>query len=496
MQTESRFPNTMIWVGFAMILVGHSLGIILKHVRRSRLGARAPAVPSHIPLGFGVALQIVKNLRTNTVLEWTRETLNVPGRTVEVPMPGTNMIMTDDVENIRAVIATQFDCFGKGDTYHKIWSSLMRDSILTTDGHAWQTTKIRPTDYAVTDWHTQNLVRILSDGSPHGTLDLFNRFAIDVVSDIFYGTSTSTLLTNDQSLRDAIQRHKDVNTWRLLFGKLGARIPPDRRACDVIDKYLNSVIGTFSPENSSSQDERDRKARTLLGTLSGEGVSRKVLKDQLVAVLVGGRYRIQWLLHSHGYSMNWSDIRMLWKNYAPRSPQRPSDPPTPTQLEEMQLLNGVVKETLRIHTSVGINSRTALKDTTLPTGGGPPGKSPVAVLRGTPIIMGFDSVHHRTDLFGADASIYNPHRWDRNWKPNTWTYLPFNRGMRPCLGKSLSLMEVKFVLCRLLQGFSTIDLMEKSGANWVPATDKTPPLQTKMAFNTKPAEIVWLRFCR
>jgi hypothetical protein len=70
----------------------------------------------------------------------------------------------------------------------------------------------------VTERHAQNLVQVFADGKPHDTLDQLNRFAIDVVSDIFYGTSTNTLVTNDQSLRDAIQRHKIVNQWRLLFG--------------------------------------------------------------------------------------------------------------------------------------------------------------------------------------------------------------------------------------------------------------------------------------
>jgi hypothetical protein len=50
---------------------------------------------------------MVKNVRNNTALEWTRKTLNIPGRTVEVFMLGNNMIMTDDIDNIRAIMATQ-----------------------------------------------------------------------------------------------------------------------------------------------------------------------------------------------------------------------------------------------------------------------------------------------------------------------------------------------------------------------------------------------------
>lgn len=82
----------------------------------------------------------------------------------------------------------------------------------------YQVAKIRPTDYTITDRHAQRLIEILSDGKQHDMLDELNRFAIDAVSDIFYGTSTYTLGSSDQSLRDSIQRQKDVNTWRLAFG--------------------------------------------------------------------------------------------------------------------------------------------------------------------------------------------------------------------------------------------------------------------------------------
>jgi hypothetical protein len=100
-----------------------------KASKLSRLGARAPAVPSRLPLGtrqptvihlpevpgilmccgigFGVSLQLIRRLRTNSVLEWNQKILNVPGRTVEIHMVGVSMIMTDNVENIRAIMSTQ-----------------------------------------------------------------------------------------------------------------------------------------------------------------------------------------------------------------------------------------------------------------------------------------------------------------------------------------------------------------------------------------------------
>lgn len=378
----------------------------------------------------------------------------------------------------------------------------MRNSILTTDGEAWQANrdhlvahvaKIRPTDYAVTEKHTQRLVRVLSDGQPHDTLDLLNRFAIDVVSDIFYGTSTDTLLSNDQSLRDAIQQHKNRNTWRNILSGVGAMLPPDSKAYETIDSYLENVVRNFSPEDSDSSEERERKAQSLLGVLSTQGLPKSVLKDAIISVIVGGRDSVAIIITWALYELvRHPDLQRELRAEISRALE--SRAPGAAQLESLELLNSVVLETMRLHTSVGVNTRTALKDTSLPTGGGPAGTSPVGILAGTTVIMGLDSVHRRTDLYGPDANEYNPHRWD-NRKPDTWSYFPFNRGPRSCLGKSMATMEVKFTLCRILQAFGSIELVEKVGGDVVPVDVRNSlPMKTKLAFNTKPAEVVWLRF--
>ncbi|KAJ4288043.1 hypothetical protein N0V90_012059 [Kalmusia sp. IMI 367209] len=491
----------LVWVLWISTVV---LRANVRASKQAKLGARAPPVPSKLPLGFGVLLRLIRNLRQNTVLEWTQEALNIPGRTVELRLVGMNMIMTDNIDNIRAIMSTQFEHFGKGDTYRKIWSSLMRDSILTTDGQLWQenrnhlvahVAKIRPTDYAVTERHTQNLINVVSDGEPHDTLDLLNRFAIDVVSDIFYGTSTNSLVSNDQSLRDAIQQHKNRNTWRSLLSGLGALLPPNLKACETIDRYLHGVLENFSPENSETLEERDRKASSLLGILFAQGVPQSILKDQIISVIVGGRDSVAIIITWGLYEL----VRHPNVLHALReeilAAIDSSGPLTPAQIDSLELLNGVVLETMRIHTSVGINVRTALRDTSLPTGGGSDGTSPVGILAGTNVIMGLDSVHRRTDIYGPDANEFNPRRWDSNRKPETWTYFPFNRGPRSCLGKNLATMEVKYALCRLLRAFSVIELIEKVGEKVVVVdVEKHPAMKTKMAFNTKPADIIWLRF--
>jgi len=56
--------------------------------------------------------------------------------------------------------------------------------------------------------------------------------------------------------------------------------------------------------------------------------------------------------------------------------------PTGDQLKRLPLLRNVIRETMRLYPPLGLNVRQARHDLSLPSGGGPNGKLPVAVLQG------------------------------------------------------------------------------------------------------------------
>lgn len=95
---------------------------------------------------------------------------------------------------------------------------------------------------------------------------------------------------------------------------------------------------------------------------------------------------------------------------------------------------------LRLFPSVSVNQRCAVKTTTLPTGGGPDGKSPVLIRKGQALAYSVYSLHRRSDLYGDDAEDFRPERWNediglyRDEVTKNWGYLPFNGGPRICLG--------------------------------------------------------------
>ena len=88
-----------------------------------------------------------------------------------------------------------------------------------------------------------------------------------------------------------------------------------------------------------------------------------------------------------------------------------------------------------MYPSVPINSREAVRDTTLPRGGGPDEKSPVFIPKGMRVQYAVYALHRRKDLYGADAEEFRPERWSEGRLGHNWEYLPFNGGPRICLGR-------------------------------------------------------------
>lgn len=74
--------------------------------------------------------------------------------------------------------------------------------------------------------------------------------------------------------------------------------------------------------------------------------------------------------------------------------------------------------------------------------------------------------HRNSDIFGGDASVFRPERWDPAITPEDKLremehyWLPFGAGTRTCIGKNISILEIAKLVPQLLRRYD-FELLQK-----------------------------------
>jgi cytochrome P450 len=116
--------------------------------------------------------------------------------------------------------------------------------------------------------------------------------------------------------------------------------------------------------------------------------------------------------------------------------------PLISELAELPVLDGVVKESLRLLPPAPFNHRVAAADTEL---GG------CHIARGTEVISSAYHTHRMPEIF-TEPQRFMPERWS-TLEPGPYAYNPFGGGPRLCIGASFAQLEIKIALSLIVQRF-------------------------------------------
>lgn len=121
---------------------------VVKDRKIRKLGARAPIRKTYFPYGLDMLYQVVSHmLRDENYELWIKmfDTWGRGGHTVEAGS-GERVILTAEPENIKAILATQFKQYGKGEQFRVDWFPFLGNGIFATDGDLWHNSRqlIRP----------------------------------------------------------------------------------------------------------------------------------------------------------------------------------------------------------------------------------------------------------------------------------------------------------------------------------------------------------------
>lgn len=79
----------------------------------------------------------------------------------------------------------------------------------------------------------------------------------------------------------------------------------------------------------------------------------------------------------------------------------------------------------------------------------------VFVPQGTNINLVPAMMNLKPEIWGPDASAFDPDRWDRlqDEAGSAYAFATFHNGPRVCIGKALTMMEMKLVIAELVSRF-------------------------------------------
>jgi cytochrome P450 len=233
------------------------------------------------------------------------------------------------------------------------------------------------------------------------------------------------------------------------------------RGIKVLEDFIVPFIRRTLALSAHDLDKisKSEKSFTFLHALASYTRDPRVIRDQLIAVLLAGRdttaATLSWTFYelSH-YPAVYAKLRTEILSVV-----GPKRQPTYEDLKDMKYLGHTLNETLRLYPAVPFNIRFALTDTTLP---GLPDQPDITVVAGDGVIYSTLSMQRRPDIYPpvshqfADPSVFSPDRWD-HWSPRPWTYIPFNGGPRICIGQNFAQTEMAYVLVRILQRYERLE---------------------------------------
>ncbi|KAE9388190.1 cytochrome P450 [Gymnopus androsaceus JB14] len=433
--------------------------------RAAELGAvRPPAVKES---SYSIVSAIVNSFNNgytgDCFFEWTKQY----GYIFRMKTYGEERIMTVEPEHIKAIMATKFEDFEKGpvifDQIHSLFHRNMTRPFFNRN---------RITDFDNFNRHTESTISAiktrLAQGYPIDFQDVVARFTLDSATEFLFGKDVGSLganlpypagspLAQDPTILNhpsnvfvrAFMQGQMATAYRSRLGMnwplkefWSDKVLPHRR---LVDEFVNPILENRKRERlamtANIEKSGDWEAETLLDHLiDSEYTDPKVIKDELVNILVAGRDTTASLLTFCIYVLTErSDITTkLRREIAEKVGANTC--PTYKIISEMKYLRAFLNETLRLYPSVPFTRRTTKNPVVFPSIKGKPG---YYIPAGVQCQYSVFLMHRRQDLWGPDALEFDPDRFidERLHKyliPNPFIFLPFSAGPRICLGQQIA----------------------------------------------------------
>lgn len=419
----------------------------------------------------------------DNLVDWYAHLLRQsPTQTIHIHV--LDNVVTANPENVEYMLKTNFDNFPKGKVFSSILGDLLGHGIFNVDGEAWNfqrkmaslelgSVSVRSYAFDIVSNEVQSrLFPLLNSLSDHGgddtTLDLqdiFRRFSFDTICKISFGLDPGCLdlslpmsefaaafdAATSLSARRAIAITPMV--WKLKRLLNWGSERELRKAIDLVDELAREVIRQRRKLGFSSKDD-------LLSRFMGSVNDDKYLRDIIISFLLAGRDTVAsglttffFLLSNHPQvvaNMR-EEIDRVMDIDGRTNGTGEVMLPSYNELRSMSYVHAALYESLRLYPPVQFDSKFCVEDDVLPDG--------TFVRAGTRVTYHPYSMGRMETIWGSDCHLFKPERWLRHgvgefMPKNPFEFPVFQGGTRVCLGKEMSIMEMKTVVVSVLREFN------------------------------------------
>nr|GEU82593.1 cytochrome P450 94C1 [Tanacetum cinerariifolium] len=383
-----------------------------------------------------------------------------------------NNVITANPDNVEYMIKTNFENYPKGKAFSAILGDLLGRGIFNVDGKCWRfqrkmaslelgSLSIRSHALNVVVEEIENrlipfFTNVIDKKEPVLDLqDVFRRFSFDTICKFSFGLDPGSLkpslpvseLESAFDLSSKLLAERGVTPSPLIWKfKRLFNIGSEKKlksSIRVVKKLADQVIKKRRELGTSSNND-------LLSRFMGSISDDDYLRDIVISFLLAGRDTVASALTSFFLllSQNPKVIEKI-REESDRvmGPNRETLPGF-RDLQQLQYLLAALHESMRLYPPVQFDSKFTKQDDVLPDG--------TFVTRGSRVTYHPYAMGRMEHIWGPDSLEFKPERWIQNGEfkqQSAYKYPVYQGGVRVCLGKEMSLVEMKCVALCLIRRF-------------------------------------------
>ncbi|EMD32768.1 hypothetical protein CERSUDRAFT_118491 [Gelatoporia subvermispora B] len=493
-----------ICVPLCMILMDKYKEWYNRKLERMNDAEPVPRVRGKWPGNIDVMLRLGKDMRGSYALQVFSDLLDeYQCNTLNIGVLWKDVIITRDDFLMKAVHSTRFPMFRRSAEGEELMASFLGRGVFVTNGEEWKHNRamIRPffhkervSDLHVVDRYAAQTLAILSRTAQSEEIidiqDLFCRFTLDSGADFIAGIKPKSLsaqrpvpfkahlgakgaATDDEfgTFAHAFDNIQVQISLRSRFGTLWPlhELIHDRtsRDAEVIKRWITPKVEEALREKAKGRTlglGMDGEQRSLLDTLMEDTDDEASIRFGLLNVLMAARDTTAALLSFTTYLLAMHPNVMIRLRQEVLDNFGPSGRPSREALQRMSYLSAVLNESLRLFPPAAAGAREAVTDGFIKSGDH--GRK-MHIPKGARVRWITLALHRRKDLWGEDSDEFKPERWldpalMTRLSERPTMFIPFLQGPRTCPGQEFAKLEVSYLLTRIAQKFSVLELVPEA----------------------------------